>query len=149
MKHIQSIVLIIGIVLGLNSCCTKKECIDSGEIYEINFYNFSPDEIDSIMIYSYSKNSNFNLIIDSSFSQASLNGDYSTAYISNRINTDFDYEVLVLSTGQVITLTGFEVEKKRCNSCFPYRPESDYYEKLNSYFVNGQKQSGSIISIYK
>jgi hypothetical protein len=46
-------------------------------------------------------------------------------------------------------LTGFEIKKEGCNSCFPYRPESDFYNKLIGYQVNGQKQTGSQIKIYK
>ena len=149
MKNIKSTVLIFGIVLGLNSCCTKKECIDSDEIYEINFYNFSEAELDSIKIYSYTKNSNFGIAIDSSYTQASLIGDFYSAFTNNRINTDLDYRILLISTGQVFTLTGFEIEKAGCNSCFPFRPESDFYNKLNGYLVNGQKQEGSIIKIFK
>ena len=150
MKNITLTVLAGGLLLGLNSCCTKKGCSSSAdEIYEINFYNFSQAELDTITIISYSKNSNFNTAIDSSVTQATLTGDYFSAYTSNRLNTDLDYKIKLISTSQVFTLTGFEIAKEGCNSCFPYRPESDFYNELNAYQINGQKQTGSQIKIYK
>ncbi len=149
MKSIAFPVLVVGLLLGINSCCTKKECIGADEIHEINFYNFSQADLDTIIIISYSKNSDFASPIDSSVTQASTIGDYFSAYTDPRINTELDYEVKLLSTGQVFTLTDFEIKKEDCNSCFPFRPESDFYNKLNSYQVNGQKQTGSQIKIHK
>lgn len=149
MKNFILTVLMVGLLLGLNSCCTKKGCIGADEIYEINFYNFSQNDLDTITIISYSKNTNFTTVIDSCVTQANLTGDYFSAYTNNRINTDLEYKIKLFSTGQVFTLTGFEIEKEGCNSCFPYRPESDFYNKLIGYQVNGQKQTGSQIKIYK
>jgi len=149
MKNITLTVLAAVLLLGLNSCCTKKGCSGADDIYEINFYNFSQTDLDTITIISYSKNSNFNTTIDSSVTQATLTGDYFSAYTNNKLNTDIDYKIKLFSTGQVFTLTDFEIEKEGCNSCFPFRPESDFYNTLNGYNVNGQKQSGSQIKIYK
>lgn len=149
MKNITLTVLIAGLLLGLNSCCTKKYCIGADDIYEIEFYNFSQADLDTITIINYVKNTNFSTSIDSSTTQANSTGDYFTAYTNNKINIDLDYKIKLFSTGQVFTLTGFEIEKEGCNSCFPYRPESDFYNKLNAYQVNGQKQTGSQIKIYK
>ena len=149
MKNIALTVLMVGLLFGINSCCTKKYCVGADEIYEINFYNFSETDLDTITIISYTKNSNFSTIIDSSITQASKSGDSFSAYTNNKINTDLDYKIKLISTGQVYTLTGFEVEKEGCNSCFPYRPEGDFYNKLNGYVLNGQKQTGTQIKVYK
>ncbi len=149
MRNIALMALIVGLLFVINSCCTKKGCIGADEIYEINFYNFSKNDLDTITIISYSKYSNFSTIIDSSVTRASNLGDYFSAYTNNRINTDLDYKIKLVSTGQVFTLTEFEIEKEGCNSCFPYRPEHDFYNKLSGYQLNGQKQTGSQIKVYK
>ncbi|MBS1776250.1 MAG: hypothetical protein JSS64_08210 [Bacteroidetes bacterium] len=142
-------ILTVGLLLGINACCTKKDCVNSDEIHEIEFYNFSQADLDTIALISYAKNSNFTAAIDSSITQANKTGDYSTVYTKDKINTTHDYKIKLLSTGQVFTLTGFEIEKRGCNTCFPYRPESDYYNILGAYQINGQRQTGSRIKIYR
>ena len=149
MKNIVLTALTIGLSLGINSCCTKKDCTGADDIYEINFYNFSLEDLDTIILISYSKNTNFTTIIDSSVTKADLKADYFSAYTNHKLNTDFDYKIKLFSTLHVYTLTGFEIEKKGCNTCFPYRPESDFYNKVSGYQINGQKQIGNQIKIYK
>jgi hypothetical protein len=149
MKNIIQTVLIVGLLLSINSCCTKKDCIGADDIYEIKFYNFQQAELDTLEIISYARNSNFTTIIDSLVTHAYIEGDYFSAYANSKINTDLDYKIKSVSTGQVYKLTEFEIEKEGCNSCFPYRPESDFYNRLNSYQVNGQRQTGGQIKIYK
>lgn len=97
----------------------------------------------------YTKNSSFTIPVDSYATQARANGNNFTAYIDNKLNFDLDYKIVLFGSGQAFTLTGFEIEKKGCNECFPYRPESDYYKVLSGYEVNGQKQRGRQIDIYK
>ncbi|MBS1588323.1 MAG: hypothetical protein JST52_01790 [Bacteroidetes bacterium] len=123
--------------------------MNSDEIHEIEFYNFSQADLDTIALISYAKNSNFTAAIDSSITQANKTGDYYTVYTKDKINTTHDYKIKLLSTGKVFTLTGFEIEKRGCNTCFPYRPESDYYNILGAYRINGQRQTGSHIKIYR
>ncbi|HQE12479.1 MAG TPA: hypothetical protein PLQ78_07005 [Flavipsychrobacter sp.] len=149
MRNIALTFLMVGVLLGISSCCTKKRCIGADNIYEINFYNFSETNLDTITIISYAKNSNFSTIIDSSVTQANKSGDYFSAYTIKKINTALDYKIKLISTRQVYTLTDFEVKKVGCNSCFPYRPESDFYNELNGYHLNKQRQTGSQIKIYK
>ncbi|MBS1782297.1 MAG: hypothetical protein JSS78_04465 [Bacteroidetes bacterium] len=137
------------LLLSINACCTKKYCISSDEIHEIEFYNFPHANLDTIVLISYVKNSNFTTAIDSSTTQANKTGNYSTVYTKNKIITTYDYKIKFLSTSQVFALTGFEIEKQGCNACFPYRPESDYYNILSAYQVNGQRQTGNRIRIYQ
>lgn len=147
-KHIS--IFLIAILAGnVTACCTKKDCEGADEIFEIQFYNFSQTDLDTIKVISFSKNQNFSVIIDSSVTQASDRGGYFSAYTVNRINTNLDYKIELPGTGLVYTLMGFETEKEGCNSCFPYRPKSDLYNKLNSYRLNGVKQTGNQIKIYK
>lgn len=133
----------------LNSCCTKKDCIGSDEIYEIRFYNFSQEDLDTIYVISYIKNSGFLTIVDSFSTGAVSNGAFYSAYTHNRINPENDYKIKLVSTGNEFNLTDFEIQKEGCISCFPNRPESDFYNKLTAYSVNGQKQFNVQINIYK
>ena len=152
MKNIALTVFTTGFLLALNSCCTKKGCHNTDEIYDINFYNFSEADLDSITIVGYSKDSNFTTKIDSLFTYASVNGSNSnrfTVFIDDKINANLDYKIKLLSIGQVFTLTDFEIKREGCNSCFPLGTKTDFYNKLNSYQVNGKKQTEWEINIYK
>lgn len=149
MKNITLTALMVGFLFGIHSCCTKRECLGVHEIYDIYFYNFSQADLDTIIIISYSKNSNFTTQIDSFVTQAGSTGDPFSASTGKRIHIDLDYKIKLPSTGQVFTLTGFEIEREGCNVCFPFRPENDYYDELVGYQVNGQKQTGRQIKIYK
>jgi hypothetical protein len=148
MKSVTFTVLISGLLLVVNSCCTKKYCVGADDIYEIKFYNFSQADLDTIIILSYTKNSNFTTSIDSFTTQASNTGDYFSANTNDNLNTNLDYKIKLYSTGEVFTLTNFEIEKDGCNGCFPYRPKSDFYNKLNAYQINGQRQSGNQIKVF-
>ncbi len=147
MRSTVFILFTIGILFGINSCCTKKDCV--GDIEQINFYNFDESELDTLFLYSYSKNTNFSLLIDSVEVEGLVTSDHFVAYLRHAIDTDLDYRIKLVSTGLVYTITGFEVEKKGCNTCFPYRPKSDLYKIVKSYYLNGEKQEGNKINIYK
>lgn len=150
MKKITVKILTVGLLAAMNSCCFRKHCIDAGEIYNIDFYNFTQAELDTVAIIGYTKSTNFAELIDSSVWHISGTGEYSfTVYTDKPINTDLDYKIKLISTGQVFTLTGFEIKKEGCNGCFPYRPKSEYYNKLKRYYINGQEQTGIPIRIYK
>ncbi len=142
------IVITLGI-LGINACCTKKKCAGADEIHEIHFYNFTANEVEYITIYSYPKNSNFTIPLDSAYMFATFTGDHYSAYGNNPLNTNLDYKIKLVNTGEFFTLSGFELEKKGCNSCFPKRPESDFYNILKGYSIDGQPKGGEQISIYK
>ena len=149
MKNLTLTVLIVGFLLVVNSCCTKKYCMGTDDLNEIKFYNFSQAELDTIIILSYPKNANFTASLDSFITQATNTGDYFSANTNDNLNTHLDYKIKLTSTGEVFTLTNFEVEKVGCNSCFPYRPKDDFYNKLTAYQINGQKQYGNQIKILK
>jgi hypothetical protein len=149
MRIIKLTVLIAGLLLIINSCCTKKDCGNVEDISEIQFYNFSEAELDTIAIISYLRGSNFKTLIDSSITQAYLYSDYYYTHLNTKINFNLEYVIKLLSTGQVYTLTDFNIERIGCNTCFPYRPKSDYFNILREYQVNGKKQPGQQINIYK
>jgi hypothetical protein len=149
MKNMILTVIAVLLLFVVNSCCTKIYCLGADDIYEIEFYNFSQADLDTITILSYPINSNFSISVDSFVTQASKTGDHFSANTKDKLNTNLDYKIKLASTGQVFTLTNFEIEKEGCNSCFPYRPKSDFYNKLNAYQINGQRQSVNQIKIFK
>ena len=150
MKHILFAILSSFVLLSMVACCTKKDCSNEGDIYEIELYNFKNKnmDVDTIIIYSYFKDTNFSTPLDSMISFYETNTrDYCTASIE-KLNFGHDYKIVLLSTGQVVNLSGFETEKLACNTCFPYRPESEYYTRLKKYLLNGQIKLGDRIKIY-
>jgi len=150
MRIIKLTVFIAVLLLSVNACCTRKDCGNLDEyLKDIRFYNFVEGELDTIIIVSYLNASNPSTKIDSSITQVYFEGDYYVARLNTQINTNLDYLINLPSTGQLFTLTEFEIERDGCNTCFPYRPKSDYFNVLKEYQINGQKQSGQIIKIYK
>lgn len=135
--------------LGLNACCTKKTCEGSDDIHEIHFYNFSASDVEYITLVSYPQNSNFAVPLDSVYMFATLVDGHYSAYANNTISMERDYKVKLYNSGEVFTLSGFELEKKGCNKCFPKRPDSDLYNVLKGYSVDGQPKGGDQINIYK
>ncbi len=117
---------------------------------QLGFQNFTANEIDSIVVYHYSRNNHSspldsNIYLNQPYSQNSN----SSASISTYTKFDWnsDYKVKLLSTEQEYWLTNFETGKEGCNSCFPYRPQSDYYTVLRSYRVNDKYSPASYGSI--
>lgn len=151
MKYLFVTIFTLLILSGLNSCCTKKYCEVDDQFYEIEFYNFSPGDLDSVKIYCYAKNINFVLPFDSMRVYGiyyNSNNCYN-GYIEDGIKTNYEYKIKIKNTGQIFTLTDFATEERACNNCFPYRPANDYYYVLKSYYVNGQKRVSSRIQISK
>jgi len=148
MKYILYISLFIGILIAQLACCTKKDCDEAGDIFEIEFYNFNKPSIDTIIVYSYIKNTNFASPIDSlRVERCDGDGNPYYSYIGI-LSFDKDYKVVLVSTGQAFTISSIETEERGCNSCFPYRPKSDYYTRMKSYQLNWQIKDGPRIQIY-
>jgi hypothetical protein len=112
-------------------------------INEIQLVNFTPEDADSIVITSYTKNSSS--LVDSFFLSAQYRGSDLIIFTPQYINTDLHYKVIFQSTGATYSLTNFEIKKEECNSCFPWG--HDYYNVIESYYVNSTKQSGEGIKI--
>ncbi len=51
--------LLFGISYMLNSCCTEKMCIGAKDLDCITFYNFSSNDLDTMIIKEYMKGSNY------------------------------------------------------------------------------------------
>ena len=139
------LIIVTTIAFFLDSCCTKKECLGFESLNEIQLFNFSPEDADSLVAETYS-NSNFTNRLDSSFVKArgrDSNDKDLIIFLSNRIAKDNSYKITFLSLGKVYSITNFETSLKECNC------PGDDYPVLNSYQVNGQKQNTSLLSITK
>ncbi|MBI5541061.1 MAG: hypothetical protein HY951_13430 [Bacteroidia bacterium] len=145
MRTLISLMLIF-VVFNFYSCCTKKDCESAG-LYDIAFRNFNQNELDTIIIYSYSKNSNFTVLVDSFITNGELNNSgYCYVYTKKSI-PDFDFKIILSNSGQIFNITDVNIEEKGCNTCFPYRPRSDYYQVISNYKINGQTNYHSTVEI--
>ena len=99
-------------------------------------------EADSIIVISYQKNTNFTAKVDSVFTTAQnsqVNASQLIIPFIRGLNIDLDYKIRFISIGKVYLLNNFSLKKSECNSCFPWG--HDYFDTLDSYYVNGQKQT--------
>ena len=114
-------------------------CVDAPE-GEILLNNFTKQNADSIIVITYKKNTN--TVVDSFFTSA-VKGHIDTSSwvvpLRNSLNTTLDYKIRFVSIGKVYLLNNFSNKKAPCNSCFPIG--HDYFDALDSYYVNGQKQN--------
>jgi hypothetical protein len=152
MRTIIFYIFTIALFLELSSCCTLKQCLGFNSLREIRLINFAATDVDSIAIEIFESSSNFTNRIDSSFTEArgKTIGDTDLfIFMPELISKSHDYRITLISTGQVYKVTGFETRKEACNSCFPYNPPSDYFDVLDSYSVDGQKQNSQVLVITK
>jgi hypothetical protein len=144
------LILVDIVILSLfNSCCTKKYCGNAGDINELYFNNYLDHELDSIKVYSYARFSDYSEIVDSSFAEYDELGEENRARLSKTLNVEYNHRIHVISTGQIFTVSDFELEERVCNTCFPFRPDDDFYMVVRSFFLNGMKKNGSRIEITK
>ena len=145
-KTLRSVIL-TGLFLILNSCCTKKYCSDNW--FWIEFYNYSPDDLDTIIICRYSKNTNYTVLADSTRQEVyQSNGVDHYSLPLDRIEPDNDYKIYILSLGKVHKISNIVTKKESCNSCFLVIP-SDKYIQIKSFQLDTENYSGQKAKIYK
>lgn len=149
MKNILQYIFVFSLFIGLNSCCTKKDCGDEGDLYRIDFYNFTEGDLDSLIIFRFIQNTNFTEKLDSSINVANYTNNFYYVDLSEKINFNFDYKIIDKKSGNIYELNNFIMDKRECNVCFPYKPQSNTFYTLKSYFVNGILQNENVIKIYK
>ena len=140
---------LLSLLLMITSCCTKMDCDGVDEINEILLLNFSSTEVDTVIWMRFSKNSGFTIPVDSIITTASERGTDLVLNLKNKLDVAYDYQMYLPATASNYRLSGFKVSTEGCNNCFPFRPQSDYYNKLSSYEVNAVRQHGEQIVIYK
>lgn len=132
------------IVIFYSSCCTKKGCKDGSIIEEIRFVGFESSEFDTLLVKSFSKNSNFSTPIDSFYS---YNFDYYGVHLPRPLDIQYDWEITLICDMSSYKLTDFVVKKEVCNWCLWVL--NDYYNKLETYKVNGTTMTDNIVKIIK
>ncbi|MDF2454283.1 MAG: hypothetical protein K0R51_276 [Cytophagaceae bacterium] len=138
----------IAIVFLLQACCTKKDC-NTG-LYQMELKGFSFSEVDTVVVSRYEKNSGFVHLIDSTVAWTSLNNDgSSTLYTEGQIDINKDYKIYFPGIDQSYTLTDFQMGRKACNSCAPFGRESDFYDVLEGYRINGVTHRMNTVFINK
>lgn len=140
LKQNIAILFSIATLLLPSACCTKMYCLGADDLNELDFYRFASTDIDTIIIKRYDRNVNLTLPIDSStiITPSFYNeSEYQVIYLIDRIDVNFNYKVIISSTGQTFTITDFVVKKEKCNTGFLC---TDQYNSLESYTVNGVRQ---------
>jgi hypothetical protein len=144
--------LIIGlfviILIGLNSCCTKKYCPGAEDISPIELLHFSAMETDSVYLVLYEQDSEFKTAVDSLLLEISqpLGSDKFYAYPARNISTDFDYRLYFTLMEKTYEITAFKTGKSVCNDCFL---STDYYTRMEAYKVNGKLKTSHVLQIDK
>lgn len=146
-KRLIGILLSLISILIVNSCCTKVHCIGADDLNDISFYGFNQQDLDTLVIKRYNKDSNFQNYLDSLFIEPEYftsSTEYEMVHLTDKLIVDYDYKIEIISTRQTFTITDFIVEKEKCNTgfmCF------DYYNSLGSYKVNGETQTYGFLRI--
>ena len=149
MKRIKGIFLLILPVMMATGCCTKKECEGADEIREVQLINFSTADVDTVICMRFQKNTGFTSPVDSIFTAASERGGVHILHLQSNLDITYDYVINLPGPGSEYKLSQFKTDKEGCGNCFPYRPQSDYYNRLSSYEVNAVRQSAEQINLYK
>ena len=139
-----------GLMINLNSCCTKKDCVNAFELNEIQLNGFSAEETQHILISSYVKGSNYNNFIDSASTSAeTLSGNSEgelVIFSPVDLNQKSDYLVEFKDIGQTYKISNIQTDSEKCNSCFL---TSDFYTVLAGYEVNGIETHKRFFEIIK
>lgn len=139
-----------GLMINLNSCCTKKDCVNAFELNEIQLNGFSIEETQHILISSYVKGSNYNDFIDSASTSARKRsgnnmGDL-VIFSPVDLNQESDYLIEFTDIGQIYRINNIQTDSEKCNSCFL---TNDFYITLSGYKVNGTEKHKHFFEIIK
>lgn len=133
----KNILLLLGISILLNACCTKKACLNAFDLNEITLYNFDTAAVDSILISAYEQGDGFTTLLTSDYTvtTAATNPDADfRIYSPIDLNANSDYKIEFLQIGLSYEITNIQTDRKKCNDCFL---TTDKYTVLKSYELNG------------
>ena len=135
-------IMMAGIILfaGCRNYCTNKYCADQSMLRQIEFKNFSENEIDTFLISRFVKNSGFINRTDSFYVYADKYNSNMTiepkwVTLPSEINVSVnDFEVKILGTQTTYKGSDFMITKQACNTCTHGKDE--YYNHCDSYKIN-------------
>lgn len=121
-------------------------CNGINDLFDIDFENFTSNELDSVLLIQYQDNT-FQQAIDTAYYVNNYLYEHSNGVmlqLDNPISINYNYEIYLPQNQQSYLLSNFKSKKKKCNSgfmCF------DKYSALESYQVNGQLYEFGYIKI--
>jgi hypothetical protein len=123
----------------LSGCCTKKGCIGADNLDIIYFAGFeNREELTSIVIKEFEKESGFTLLLDSTAVTISDFNDlteFQGILLPRKMSKDFDYRIELPEAGLAYDISDIASKRKTCDNggflC------NDHYNALESYRVNG------------
>ncbi len=136
------IVALATVIFG--SCCTKEDCVVN-EGTKVKLYGFSSNEVDSVEVKAYLKNTVLTSITDSFMYKATAESDYHTIPYSSFVQ-DRDYMVIVHQASKEYKITNIGTEEITCGSC---KSDRTVYEDISYYYVNGSINRSKEIVINK
>jgi hypothetical protein len=128
--------------IALNSCCKDMVCPDFDGFYNIQFHGYDRDEIDSVVVLVYNRNSAFTDHIDSFLiitQFPAARDEFDIVWSNEVLIPGYDYRIIIPATGESFTLNDFVLKKETC------RGACSTYMALKSYRLNGEIQTGSLI----
>lgn len=140
LKKLVAAMIIAATLPFINCCCTDVYCSGTDDMNQIYFYGFTPQEVDTVVIKRFAKNTNFKIALDSSmaYSIASEPGSNFQIVLTEdeeKLTIDFDYKVELSGSGKSFMLSNFVSKEKRCNTGFLC---NDTFNALESYKLNGK-----------
>lgn len=144
------------LLLGINSCCTKKDCdnFKNGPDILVQLIGFSPLDIDNAQIIL--TNTNFNKIDSTSILKSNfiLNTKFLPSYSEEILNI-YNYAFIVKTDYSNDTIHSFNLtvstNKIKCNTCFlaDGRAEETEIQNFNYYLRGIQYFEGDTLIIVK
>lgn len=128
---------LILVILGYLSACCKGRCADEPGIIAIKFIDFTESQLDTVIIESFQKNSNFKTRVDSSARKASPGVNFIP------LDAKQDWKISVENNAYLIK--DITLQTERCTICSG-NPD---YKKVKSFLLNNQSQSGNEVELGK
>ena len=112
-KHITLCIVAAVTIINFTSCC--KACVDSDAI-SISYNKFRKHEIDTIIKLRYQRNSNFSILIDSSFVE-NISFAHDTTYPESAfafLYLDADCIIKLPSVGKTFAFSNYQIIEQKC-----------------------------------
>jgi hypothetical protein len=141
-------VMIFALILTLNSCCAKVDCVGADEIDGINLKNFASTDIDSVIITAFKKNTGFKILTDSFLVESGdsfWDGEYYLLFNYKMVSMDNDYRIYFTKINKTYEVSEFETSKAECGECII----KNSYRRLDSYKINSRSKTLGYIEIDK
>lgn len=145
MKYSKYIIILS---LFLSSCCYERfGCQEFNGIYTIIYDGFANNELDSVYLLKYQKNTNLTVLLDSTFIKADSNYNYINSFKTTLYSNDTlltmlatnDYKIFIKNIDRTITFTEISEAQENCKTC-----GSSKNEKLTG--IKSLKQDDILIS---